>query len=242
MPEFVLVTGPPASARMWEGVLRRMETRGRTARAVDLFDPLPEDPTVDGLASGLAARVRGAAVLVVHGSAVPVGMRVAAAGAVRRLVVTNGPVASLDPVLRAACALSRAGGAMLHPALSLPFLASSLGLRRTVVNPYVMDRDTVVAIAGPLVASASRRSAVARFLGSLPAAVEHPPEIGIPVLVAWGDADRLYPASHADSARRWFRDPHEAVIAGGRHHHPVERPWELADLAMDWAPDPVAGG
>jgi pimeloyl-ACP methyl ester carboxylesterase len=220
---FVLVTGPPASAAMWADVRRRIEARGHRSRAVDLFDPVPADPFPDGLARRLAANLDSHDVLVVHGTAVPVGMRVASAGGLAGLVVTNGPVHALDPVLRLASALCRLGGDALRPCFVLPLLWSHAGLRRAVV-----------AICGPLLRTADHRRAVARFLASLPRAVEHPPVVTVPSLLAWGDDDVLYGPSHADRARRWLPRLRERVIPGGRHYHPVERPWALADIVVDW--------
>lgn len=236
----ILLAGPPASAGLWHAVLPRWEGKVR-ARAVELFDPAPSDPTVEGRAAHVAGLLRelpSPRVLIAHGAAVPIALRAAVQARPDRLVLSNGPVHRLDPVLRALADLCRvptvAANTVLHPAVLSRWLASSIGLRRAVINPYVMDRDTVVALLAPLVRTSAHRVALARFLADLPRAVENPPRFDGPTLLYWGDADPLYPASHADEARRWLPNAALRTLAGGQHMHPEERPWALADAVYAW--------
>lgn len=238
--DVILVAGPPGSARLWSGVRARWEGRLR-AEAHELFDPVPPDASVDGLAGRLAERIAatpGPVAVVAHASAVPVAMRAAALRAPARLVLCDGPVHRLDPVLSALSGLCRvpsiATRTVLHPSFLAGWLSSSVGLRRAVANPYVMDRDTVVALLAPLVRSPESRLALATFLRSLPAAMGTPPRIEVPTLLCWGELDRLYPIKIADEARRWLPNATTVSIPGGHLMHPEERPWEMADLIEAW--------
>lgn len=238
--DVLLVAGPPCSSALWRGVLARWGGRLR-ARTLDLFDPVPEDPSVDGLARRVADELgRGPrpVALVGFGSAVPVALRAAVLARPERLVLSDGPVHRLDPVLAGLARLCRAerlaAETLLRPGLLQRWLWSSAGLRRAVVNPYVMDRDTVVALSAPLLDTRERRIALARYLASLPAAVASPPVHEGPTLLCWGEADVLYPLEFADEARRWLPRVQLASIPGAQHLHPEERPWEMADLLEAW--------
>lgn len=236
----LLLAGPPASGALWRAVIERWGARIQ-AQAIELFDPPPADPTVSGLAEAVAARLRalpGRRVLVAHGSAVPVALLAASRVAPEALVLSNGPVHALDPALQAVASLcaapALAANTVLHPTFLRRWLASSVGLRRAVVNPYVMDRDTVVALLRPLVQSSAHRLALARFLRDLPQAVKNPLRFDGPSLLIWGDADPLYPASHADEARIYLPNADVHPLAGAQHLHPEERPWAFADAVELW--------
>lgn len=231
--EVLLVTAPPGSGRLWDAVSARLRSRGTPVRVFDLFDPVPTDPSFEGVAGRLAAQIEPTTALVGHGAAAPVAWRAAALRAPALLVLSNGPTHRLDPVLAALgrmCVLpGLAAATVLRPAIIQRWLASSAGLRRAVVNPYVMDRDTVVAISEPYLRSPEHRRALATFLHDLARAVEHLPTLDVPVMLIWGEADPLYPPAHADLARRRLHVVADVRIPGGHHMHPVERPWELAD-------------
>ncbi len=232
MASVLLVPGPPFGAALWEGARRRFADLGHPAEVVDLLDEAPE-PTPGGLARALAARIDEDTVLVAHYTAVPVAMAAAAARPPRLLVLSNGPVERLDPLTRAACAAARraprALAAALRPGPATALLASSAGLRRAVVNPYVMDRDTVVAIATGALARRERRARLVAFLAGLPEAVERAPEPPGPTLLAWGAADPLHPVRDADAALARLPRCARLDLPGARLGHPVEQPWALPD-------------
>ncbi len=238
--DVLLVAGPPGSAVLWSSVRARWEGVLH-AEAVELFEPVPADPTVQGLAQRLADRVASAPrplAVVAHGTAVPVALAAASLSPPARLVLSDGPIHRLDPFTRALASLCRvpriAANTLLQPAFLERWLSSSAGLRRAVVNPYVMDRDTVVALLAPLVRTPQSRLALARFLGSLPEAVRSPHRFEGPTLLCWGELDPLYPIQMADEARRWLPRATTVSIPGGQHMHPEERPWEIADQVAAW--------
>lgn len=234
-----LVAAPPMAPAMWEPVALRLEPHFRP-RVIDLFDDESGDCSVEALAQRLGARIGAEpqGVLVAHGLAVPVAMAVAAANPGLPLVLANGPIGSLHPLLSSCCALARRlgplSGALLNPRLSTPALASSLGLRRAVRNPYVMNRDTVVAICMPTLSSPLRRSAARQLLASLPEALRSTSPIEGPALLVWGDEDRLHPPAMVDAARLRIAKLSHHRVGGGRFLHPVEQPWDLADSIVEW--------
>ncbi len=226
---------------MWTDVVRRFASHGLPARAVELWEPVPTDATLAALAGALGraiSAIDGDVIVVAHGTAVPVARAAVARTPVDGLVLTNGPLEALDPATRTLAGLARSPRALaatlLQPAAWNRWLASSAGMRRTVVNPYVMDRDTVVALTAPYTRTAEHRAAAARFLRSLRTI----PQPGVPLaartLLVWGTEDPLYPTSVVDSARRLIPGIEVTEVPGGQHFHPVERPWYLADLVAEW--------
>ena len=230
-----LLAGPPFTGEpMWDAVIRRWGS----AR-VRVVDVLALGPEIEPASQALASEMRGKSILLIaHGTALPVAWRAACDGNAAGLVLTNGPLLDLDPVARAAAAVARVAPWSLRPRVAVPALASSLALRRLVVNPYVMDRDTVVALLGGSLDSPERRALVQKFLRSLAGSFDQQASFDGPTLCVWGDADVLHPAAIADEARRWFPRLRHVAVPGGRLFHPVERPWSLADAIDDW----LAGG
>jgi pimeloyl-ACP methyl ester carboxylesterase len=232
-PDFLLLSGPPFGPTLWEGVRARLGS----GKATSILDFGAGGPTSRGRA--LASDAPPGAVIVAHGSAVPAVVVAASASpaSLRGVVLVNGPVTRVDPVSRALAAiLSAPGGtSLLRPRPWLRWLASSAGLRRAVVNPYVMDRDTVAAVCGPVVGSGEGRAAAAAYLRALSEPLPDPRSIAVPTLAAWGDDDALYPASEADFLESSVADCRHVRVPGGKHLHPIERPWALADAVAAWA-------
>ena len=237
MPPIRLLAGPPASAALWTELRRRLISLGHEVDAIELLDDAPTAVDPASLAARLVGRgaVRAGDVLVAHGLALPVAQAVAAALPLGALVLSNGPLPGLDPV---AAALARWPEAslktLMRPTLLNRWLASSAGLRRTVVNPYVMDRDTVVMLTAPWAGSAAGRKAAAAYLRSLPGAAPVAPRPGTPILLLWGDEDPLYPPFLADRFATSQAGIDRRTIPGGDHFHPLERPWAFADCLAEW--------
>jgi pimeloyl-ACP methyl ester carboxylesterase len=197
----------------------------------DVVDPAaPEgwEERASALAPAFAGRL-----VVAHGLALPAAIAAARLSPPRALVLSNGPLGRLDPVT---AALARAPGLpfLLNPAIWLRWLASSAGLRRAVVNPYVMDRDTVVALCGPSVDSAAGRRATAAYAKSLLRPLPDARDLPCPVLLLWGDADALYPPFLAASGEAAGPGTTYVAVPGGRFLHPEERPWAMADAIASW--------
>ena len=242
MPMVLFLGGPPFTSQLWEpAALRLHDAHSVDTSVIELFDPLPSTPTVAGLADHLAARLpdhAGPTILCAHGAALPVAWRLAAEERVDGLVLSNGPIQALDPVLALLAAMARAprvlAETVLRPGAFQAWLASSVGLRRAVVNPYVMDRDTVVALSDPLLRPQDTRLAVARYLADLNRSVPVPQRLKVPTLLCWGDGDPLYSAASADQALSALDNGRHVRVPGGQHLHPVERPWFIADEMAAW--------
>ena len=121
---------------------------------------------------------------------------------------------------------------MLGPKAALKLLASPAGLRRTVVNPYVWDYDTVVTICGPLFKDPDCRARTRGFLSALSEWTETPASTTAPTAHIYGDSDHLL-----SPINLYFEPDNPALhtIEGGHHYHPLERPWEIADRVTEWA-------
>jgi len=236
MHQTLLLSDPLLGSSMWDAVQRRLSLLGTTTETLTLVEP--GDRSIEDAQERLDAALTSSSaptILIAHGAAVPLAIRAAAAHPPAGLVLTSGPLLTLDPIraLLARIPEPLLARALLQPGLWLRGLASSAGLRRAVVNPYVMDRDTVVAICGPTVRSQAHRVALARFLRSLPGALPPLPYSGPTLLLSPGE-DPLCPVDIEDRARRILPAMEHRVLLGARHLHPVEQPWSFADQVHAW--------
>jgi len=219
----VLVSGPPAGAVLFRQVQERLYPRRSVA--VDLLDFAgPEDtPAHARLACLVAALSPG--LVVGHGLAVPTVCRLEGP---HLAVLSNGPTTTLDPLTGLVRALPGPvlSSVLFHPRVLRRWLASSLGLRRAVKNPYVMDREVVEELTASMLRTSTTRKVVVRWLKGLELPVRFPRQAH----AIWGDDDALHPVGEILSSlgpERVHR------IAGGRWFHPQERPWALADACLE---------
>jgi hypothetical protein len=206
----------------------------RRSIAVELVQVPIAQASLSGLAAKMdeVVRATGASAVVAHGLAVPVAMRLKGV----RVYVSNGPLQPADPVLRglASAGQSTLAKLILQPALALRWMSSSAGLRRTVVNPYVMDRDTVVRLSEAVLATAETRKCAASWIKAASVDVDQDWAVDrSEVFGIWGDSDPLYPLGQLRKALSGPGANAPSVIPGGRNMHLVERPWELADRVME---------
>lgn len=222
----LLLAGPPAASGLW----RRVAPRIPGAMATELLDP-----HLDSRLAAVAERLSRSpawpdATVVAHGLATPAAILAATLRPCATLVLSNGPLRGPDPVARGFAVL--VARMPLHPALWLRLLASSVALRRTVNNPYAMDRDTVALLCGPLVATSGDRDALRAYLGSLAGDLPSVEALRCRVGLVWGGADRLYPTSEAAWAETRLPRVLRRDIPGGRHFHIEEQPWAFADAVL----------
>ena len=233
--DLILVAGPPFSAPLWSGAESRLLALGHSVQSLALHDTSSIREAAD-LLCGHLSRASSPTVLVAHGTAIPPALIAAREGGAAGLILSNGPLIGPDPVLRALASLptsvlSRVG---LRPKLWLRWLASSAGLRRAVINPYVMDRDMVVAVCHQAVVTHERRTATARFLKDQSHHPGHGEPFTGPTLLIWGDHDPLYPIPQIDDFRSHMPHISQITVPGGQHLHPIERPWAIADMISEW--------
>lgn len=235
----VAIAGPPTSSLLFRHLAAPLGAAGYALSLPEPFDPAPVGRAdVASLAERLAPVVPDGATLVVHGLALPLGFELLRRTKAVGLVVLDGPLDGLDPVSRtlagAAAAAPRLVRALLHPAIAVPWLASSLALRRTVVNPYAMDRDIVAMLAAPIVATPERRRAVADYLRSIRRIGPPWSGAGKRVLALWSSSDLLYPLP-VDMSRSVVDAEVSAIsLAGARFLSVEERPWEVARSVIRW--------
>ena len=223
---FVLVAGPPVGAAIFRHIQQRLAPHRSVA--VELL--ASGAGSLHQLTECLDAVIRetDARAVFAHGLAVPIALQVGA----EHVVVSNGPVTRVDPVVRG---LARMGAGLiarsvLRPGFATRWLSSSGGLRRTVVNPYVMDRDIVVMLTQAVLESAASRRTAAAWMAQLPGTVPLVSPKAKAISAIWGDYDPLYPLSEAQAL---VGDGALSVIPGWRHFHPEERPWESADRLVE---------
>jgi len=234
------IAGPPFDTCLWADTARRLNDLGLHTH----FHPLLRSGTGD-IASEvqrLTSEIEASdheVILVGQGTALPLVLDAALTGMLRGVVLANGVLDRPGPLSKSLFTLARLpnpiGKLLFHPSLSLRFLASSVGLRRTVINPYVMEHDTVVAICGPILTDPSIRTRAQNYLRSIAKTSKPRPKIDLPTLICWGDEDYLNVDNY-----KIFLDENKAIttlqtVSGGRFLHPVERPWEIADMIFDWS-------
>ena len=173
MQHFLFLAGPPCGTHLWSHVLDRIRSQGHNATAIDVQD-LGEKLNGGSDWAGALGQIMAElepCVLVAHGTAVPLACHAAVHHPPDGLVLSNGPLGPLNPGARALARTLRTLGATA----TLKWLSSPAGLRRTVVNPYVWDHDTVVTVCGPLFEDHDTRTRIRRFIAQLPKTIESAP-------------------------------------------------------------------
>jgi hypothetical protein len=236
----LLVPGPPFDTPMWGEVQRRLETHNLKARCWTMLNSATgsfEDETA--LLAAEIERSDESLILLAHGTALPLVIAAARIHPPAAIVLTNGTISDADIFGRGLRMLSRAPGplasALFSGTIALPFLASSLGLRRAVVNPYVMDHDTTVAVCGPILSNSERRTKMLNFFKTSKksdCSLGNPPA---KTLLCWGDSDPITSRSYSSFMESKSEQVDVSPVPGGRFLHPIERPWELADRVSAWA-------
>lgn len=230
MATFLFLAGPPTSGHMWIDAAKRVQSLGHETEILNLFS------------GDIGARIRHAAsptVLVAHGTAVPTAMMLATQHTVSRLVLSNGPIGQLSLPVKTALSVFRLprpiGALLLRPELQLRLLGSPLGLRRAVVNPYVWNHDTVVGVCGPVFQNRDTRASVHAFLKELPQTVATAPTPQLPTRLIWGDSGSTFNRLNAEYYANTHNNISMEIIPGAHQFHPIERPWEIAERAAQWA-------
>lgn len=164
----LFLAGPPVSSLLFRGVQERMAPQ-RTLAVDFVPGKCGEDLKEMAAALGRLCETEDVQMLVAHGLAVPLALA-AGGGGVHTIVISNGPTSKLDPV---SAFLSRCPAVVLeklvfNPSFSNTWLASSVGLRRTVANPYVMDRETVEGLTQDVLKDSNSRAQAAVWLRGLP--------------------------------------------------------------------------
>jgi hypothetical protein len=240
MPKNLFIAGPPFDTSLWKDVSERLNIHGYTNEFVSLL--VDGDGSMRTEAERVAHEIQQSTepvILVAQGSALPVALTAATIAKPAGIVLTNGVLGRTDPMTRALCAAAQMPQLMFNqmcsPQIILRWLSSSAGLRRAVVNPYVMDHDTTVAICGPIFEDKAKRKRLQRYLKDLSTEANKSPTFSAKTLLCWGDSDLLNPVKTSPFDKQSTDLITKEVILGGKYLHPVERPWEIADRIHEWA-------
>lgn len=235
----LLVAGPPFDTPMWIEVQRRLEAHGLKTRCWSVLDSATGN--FDDEAALLANEIDRSdesIILLAHGTALPLVIAAARQNPPAGIVLTNGTMSESDIFARGLRMLSRAPAplstVLFSEKIALPLLASSVGLRRTVVNPYVMDHDTTVAVCGPILSHPERRIKMQTFFKTSEKRDWNLSDIPAKTLLCWGDSDPLTRRYYDVFMKSKPSDVDVSPVPGGRFLHPIERPWELADRVSTW--------
>ena len=225
------LAGPPFGPGLYEGVIRRLKQNGLNA---NVLDPFAESGHPAKIIEQLECIIGSNDVLVAHGTALPLATEMSQIIPLSALFLSNGPITAIDPATRLYSKSSRWMRNMaMKPFWAIPTLRSSIGLRRLVVNPYVMDHDTIVRVCQPLKQSPKHRKHYAEFFGNLRSMTPITQPKSTQTYLIWGDSDLLYPTHQASSILSSWKDTFLIEIAGAKHLHPIESPWAMADIIRD---------
>lgn len=232
-PRIALLGSPLFGACFFDEVLRRLHRRVPACALEPRGLWIDPDP-IDRLHRWVSAFDEPPALLA-HGLALPLVRALPDQHRIPLLVLTNGPVSRLGPVSRALARAVRLPGTgpvfagLSHPRLAVPALASPLGLPRTVVNPYVMERPEVEALLAPALGAAPLRRALFRHLARWGRKLPEPAPRSGPVQVIWATADPLHPLYEARQLELFYHRVMNVTVPRSRWLFPQERPWFLAD-------------
>jgi pimeloyl-ACP methyl ester carboxylesterase len=251
-PQLLLLHGWSDSADTWRPLFDRLARRGQRAVALDLpgFGTASHLDPAEAVLAQLDRFLRAA--LVRFGGeepAVIVGNSLGGCAALRAAQHPAQPIAALLPIAPAGLDMAGWIGIVESERLIRLLLASPLPLPSGVVRTAVGQVYRQIAFARPFsadpqaVASFTRhvasRADVARILASgrrLRAELVDPFElerITCPVLVVWGDSDRMVFSSGADRILREVPGARLEVIEECGHCPQIEAPDRLAQLVED---------
>ena len=177
---------------------------------------------------------KGIDTVIAHGLSIPVALEACNIIGNRRLIISNGLLTPnvglirwiLPRLQQMPCTMTRH---LLRPSISLPILASSAAFRRLVINPYVMDRNTLAELTEEVLSCPSYRKNVGSYISSLGTWKFRAPK-KTSVFAIWGDNDLLFPLEQIENCEQLqISSEHIHRIEGGAHFHPIERPWSIAD-------------
>jgi len=221
-----LIASPPFGEYFWNGVKNRLLFHGYNVQIVSLWET---NSPLTQVKQTLCSMLTKDDCVATHGLLLPFLLWAIGDQPVHRIIVSNGPFDQLDPFSSLAQKVpSKMLSWYLHPLISLPFFRSSFGMRRLVINPYVMDAEMVKQSCAPLKKHTARKS-LSTYIQKIPT-LPLPKNIQSPGLVLWGDQDILYPITIATKICSRYPSFTRKDIRGGAFLHPLERPWAMADL------------
>ena len=217
----LLLNGPPFSPLFWEKVQERLSKYEQESICVNWIE---HSGKFEKLMPFLlkTCKQNKCTQVVAHGLAVPLALELAQMKPELKITLSNGPTDHH----RLFSLLSKLPKIVLHPSLSLPSLASSIAFRRLVINPYVMNRDTIALLSKDILDNPKTRQHIQEYLKELQNWKAPKNLTSQEISLIWGTEDFLFPTPKPDQTS--FKASLQ-LIGGGAHFHPVERPWAMAD-------------
>jgi pimeloyl-ACP methyl ester carboxylesterase len=254
-PPLILLHGWGDSADCWRPLIPELERQGRRAIAFDMpgFGEAArldrERPVLPQLDRFVAAAVRDVAER--SGEVVVVGNSLGGCASMRAAERAELPIAGIVPVAPAGLDMAQWFQIVETTPIVQALLRAPFPLPETIVRDMVGRAYRSLAFTRPsavdptAVSSFTRhvptRRDVIRILGTgrrlkpeLQDGCFHLDRIGCPVLVVWGDADKMVYPSGAERVLREVPGSRLEVIPNCGHCPQVERPRELARLLADF--------
>jgi len=229
----LLVAGLPFEESFWNAVQQRLTTQGYSSHTWVLCK---NHGAINQQLDDLRQFINEHSIdtIVAHGLSLPLAIETFKVSACKHLILSNGFLTTkvglsqwiLPRLLNIPCTLKRQ---LLRPSILLPVLASSAAFRRLVINPYVMDRESIDSLSKDLLSNVNYRKHVSTYLKELDS-WSLPKNLDGDIHAIWGDHDLLFPVEQLEFLSAIENiELHTHLIEGGAHFHPIERPWSLAD-------------
>ncbi|MEA2196016.1 MAG: hypothetical protein QOJ25_67 [Solirubrobacteraceae bacterium] len=255
----LLLHGYADSADGWRSILALLARRGQRAIAVDLpgfatadgLGPGPILPQLDDFAAAAVAYLRGRR----RPPVVAVGHSLGGCLALRLAERHAGELAGVVAVAPAGLAMTRLLSLLerdpiLTSLLALPVPIPSAVVRAAAARIYLGLLAAPASIDPRVVASFSRhlrdRSTAARYLETARRLLRElrdpfePERMSRPVLLVWGERDRLSFARGAEPLLEAAPDAHLELLPGIGHCPQVEAPARFAEILLEFSSKQVA--
>ena len=233
-----LLAGPPFGPQFWDSCIQRLHFHGRRAEALN---PFQYSCQLEELSQIVSTKLQKDDVLVAHGTALPIAIQASKLQQFRLTVLCNGPLVQADRFLQIFSSLPAAARRfLLSSPIAFPYLSSSLGLRRLVVNPYVMDHDTIVTVCSGLKKDTKELSNYVAYTNIFRKKLQADFSPTMSYLFLWGDQDFLYPKTPIQNLLSKLKNSTYIGIPGGKNLYPIERPWAFADALHQQLKTPCA--
>jgi pimeloyl-ACP methyl ester carboxylesterase len=258
-PPLLLLHAYSDSADTWRPLLDRLRQRRRHAVALDLpgFGTASNLRRDQPVLEQLDAFVRGALLrFAQREAAIVIGNSLGGCAAIRAAEDAELPIAGIVPVAPAGLDMARwitiiEGERLLRVLLSSPIPVPGTLVRRVVgqayrqlafAKPRAADRRIVAAFTSHFSdrREVARRLAIGRALRSEIADPFRLERVRCPVLIVWGDRDRMVYASGAERVLEQVPGARLELLEGCGHCPQVEVPDRLAELIEEFVAAPLA--
>jgi pimeloyl-ACP methyl ester carboxylesterase len=235
MSTIICIPSPPFGRYFWRDVCARFSTHQLATKIVTPFSEESDPQKICALIKKECDSIKGPIYILAHGSSIQIALECASFPNIAGIALTNGSFYQDSQLLKLAVSLPNFAMSILsQPKIAVALFRSSIGMRRWVVNPYVMNHDMVVTVCEEFISSSIYRDNCLKYIKEKPSSLQKIPQIRKPTLLIWGTGDYFHPIEHL-SQHLSDSDAITCVnVPGGRYLHPIERPWETADSVHEW--------